>query len=183
MAANNPAHEKVGVWVMNADGTSRQFVSPGSQGRWSSDGGQIAYSFRYKGVPNIWVYSILDAESKTLLTDKFSSISPPTWSDDGKQIAFIGMRDEETGYRLFTVDTEGDNKLTERVKDEVSFVPPCWAPREKIVFFTSGASGNLMQLFDPEKPGTVTPIPCSASNVAEPAWSPDGSQIVFRCDR
>src|SRR4051812_28279023 len=56
MAANNPAHEKVGVWVMNADGSSRQFVSPGSQGRWSSDGGQIAYSFRYKGSPNIWVY-------------------------------------------------------------------------------------------------------------------------------
>ena len=135
------------------------------------------------GGTNILVYSILDAESKTLLTDKFASISPPAWSEDGKQIAFVGLRENESTYRLFVVDTEGDNKLTEKLKNDVSYSPPCWAPCEKILLFTSGASGNLLRRFDPAKSDALTPLPFSAVNVAEPAWSPDGKQIVFRCDR
>ena len=98
--SNNPAGETVGVWLMNADGNSRQYLMPGIRSRWSNDGGKIAYIDYSKGV-NITVYSLLDGETKTLLNEQFNNISPPAWSEDGKQICFVGLR--ARSFRLRTL--------------------------------------------------------------------------------
>ena len=132
--ANNPDGEKVGVYVMTAEGKSRQFVTTGTKGRWSSDGGKIAYLDRNNNTTTIFVYSILDAESKPILKQRYSNLSPPVWSDDGKQICFVGRRGANQPMELCVIDADGNAPPVAKFKENVSQVSPCWAPGNKILF-------------------------------------------------
>jgi Tol biopolymer transport system component len=183
--AGNSDDEKVGVYVMNADGKARQFLTGGTKARWSNDGGRIAYLNRNEGTNTIWVYDIVMGERKPILKDKFVNLmSPPVWSPDGKQICFVARRNQGDAPELCLMDVDGDGKATTLVKDQISNVFPCWSPGDKILF-AMGDVGQSAQpcWLDPAKPAAPTPIHCEILNFWDPGYSPDGKRIVFRCDR
>ena len=183
--AGNSDDEKVGVYVMNADGKGRQFLTAGTKARWSNDGGRIAYLNRNEETNTIWIYDIVMGERKPVLKEKFvNMMSPPVWSPDGKQICFVARRNRGDSPELCLLDVDGDGKATTLVKDQVSDVFPCWSPGEKILFGT-GQGGQSAQpcWLDPAKPNAPMPIHCDISNFWDPGCSPDGKRIVFRCDR
>jgi len=144
MLDGNSNNELPGVYVMNADGKSRQFLTPGAFPRWSPDGGRIAYLNDRDGVTSIWIYSILDSETKPLLSDKVAAVSPPAWSPDSHQIAFLGRRKPEDDRELCLVQTEGDNDLKTLCKDHVSSIAPCWSPGSKILFVARPPGGSTL---------------------------------------
>ena len=181
--SNNPAGETVGVWLMNADGNSRQYLMPGMRNRWSNDGGKIAFIDYSKGV-NITVYSLLDGETKTLLNEQFNNISPPAWSEDGKQICFVGRRAGASDYELCVADVEGENKITTKYKENVNFyTTPCWAPGKKILFGIGSKATAQPHWLDPTQDNAPTKIECAITGFSDPCWSPDGKQIAFRCEK
>jgi Tol biopolymer transport system component len=181
--SNNPAGETVGVWLMNADGKSRQYLMPGMRSRWSNDGGKIAY-LNYSNGVNISVYSILDAETKTLLNERFVNISPPAWSEDGKQICFVGLRAGASDYELCVADVEGENKITTKYKENVNFyTTPCWSPSKEILFGVGAKSTAQPRWLDPTQDNVPTKIECAVAGFSDPSWSPDGKQIAFRCEK
>src|SRR5262245_8887885 len=186
MHDGNPDGEKPGVYVMNADGKGRQFVTPGIRPRWYSQSGRIAYLNERNGANTLWIYSALEAENKAILGDEFAEVeSPPVWSKDGKQIAFLGRRQGSDNPELCVVETEGKFAVTTKVKEQVSWVSPCWLPGDKILFALSASADSSAQphWIDPKNSDPPTPIPCDVSNFWDPCWSPDMKQIAFRCDR
>jgi Tol biopolymer transport system component len=179
----NPVDEKVGIWVVNSEGKARQFVATGGSARWSHDGAHIAYINAFETGSTVWLYNILDAESKPLIKQSFSVISPPAWSPDNRQICFVGRKNPNVSAELYLLNTEGEPKLMPHVSEQVSSVPPCWAADGKIYFGMTGAGGALPHWLDPTKTDGPKKIECDVQNFWDPAVSPDGKQIVFRANK
>src|SRR5262249_13339427 len=140
MIDGNSNNERQGVYVMNADGKSRTFLTPGVSPRWSPDGGKISYLNDHNGVLSIWIYSILESDAKPLLAEKLAAIgSPAVWSPDGKQIAFLARHTTDGDLELCLAQAEGDSDIRTLCKDHISSIAPCWSPGSKILFVMTPA--------------------------------------------
>lgn len=105
----------------------------------------------------------------------------PSWSPDGRWIAFTGWGPD--GAAIYRVASDGSRlgRLTEdsRVPD----YEPAWSPdgrRIAYVSFTAGANEDLFVMnADGSRPRRLTAGP---SYDSAPAWSPDGRRIAFGRD-
>ncbi len=107
--------------------------------------------------------------------DSFS----PTWSPDGRQIAF--NRDSH----IYVIDTDGENlrQLT-RHKNNEQDLHPDWSPDGKLIAFdrfTGDAPDRHANIY------TVDPVTRFVRKVTDfdfnaqsPKWSPDGQWILFK---
>jgi Tol biopolymer transport system component len=179
----NSAGEKAGIYVMNADGNARQYVTSGTHPRWSPDGGRIAYLTKPNG-GTIRVWDLLDSKSRIVLNDKFGSLlSPPAWSPDSKEVAFLAKRERTAPILLCVVDAQGDAVDSTMLKEDVAELSPCWAPGEKILFAQSSDQSGQLHCLNRTQPEAATQLKTSVTSFRDPGWSPDGKQIVFQCDR
>ncbi len=97
----------------------------------------------------------------------------PTWSPDGRLVAFVSKRDGVSHVYVMHADGTGVRRLTDaRAEDD----GPTWSPdgrriafaREGALFVVPSAGGPARRL------GRAF-----AGRVADPAWSPDGRSIAF----
>jgi Tol biopolymer transport system component len=152
-----------------------------TQPKFSPDGREIAFTRAGPGLPNpeIFVMSATGAQ-RTQLTNTPQGNSDPTWSPDGTQIAFVSERDNEvpnifimrsdgTGVRQITNDSSGKSELA-------------WSPRgDRIVFVRVPAGGGDREIYAVTSNGSgLTDLSNDPTNYdIEPAFSPDGSRIVY----
>jgi len=119
------------IWVANADGSDAQRLTNapgGSAGpRWSPDGKKIAFSsdrdrngtcfFHDCTGWNGEIYVMnADGSGQRRLTNDPGDDGSPTWSPDGKRIAFSALRNVEDAvdepnenYEIYVMDSDGDN--------------------------------------------------------------------------
>lgn len=121
----------------------------------------------------------------TQLTFETSYEGEPAWSQDGSKIAFVSDRDGN--YEIYVMDSNGSNqeRLTYNIYSDRT---PAWSPDGNTIAFTSNKDGspgiysmncdggNQKRLVACENI-EVFGSPCSFCG--EPAWSPDGANIVF----
>ena len=137
---------------------------------------------------------VMDKEGKNLrqLTDHPSDDRHPTWSPDGKQIAFISNRDGGKASAIYVMDTVGNN--LRRLTNDVKFTwidSPDWSPDGKQIVFTSmvinkDAKEKSSEIYvinvDGKNPRQVAKNP-KLTWTESPKWSPDGRQIIFSSGR
>lgn len=100
----------------------------------------------------------------------------PTWSPDGREIAYSAW-DEEGDYEIFviTLATGAIRKLTDNAHRDWR---PKWSPDGRLIAFSSDRNGNgELYTVDP-RTGHVTRLTRTAHDEDRIGWSPDSRGLV-----
>jgi len=106
----------------------------------------------------------------------------PSWSPDGKQIAFYSERDDKPAD-LFVMNADGTGvrRLTDTPAAEGY---PSWSPDGKQIAFEADAPDGNFDVYVMNADGTNTRrLTTDPHRDVAPAWSPDGTRIAFMSDR
>jgi len=157
---------------------------------------------------DIWL-ARYDGSQVIQVTRSTSSEHSPRWSPDGRRLAFLSDRvDEKAGDQIWVLEMAG-GEAQQRSRFETAITDFAWSPDgRRIVFsarlpryedgdedlpapividrlwFKSDAAGYLREershlyLLDVES-GATQQLTDGAFDDVQPAWSPDGTQIVF----
>ena len=145
--------ENYEIYVMDADGANPQRLTNNdfydAHPSWSPDGKRIVFSSDRDGhfIGEFGITSeiyVMDADGKNTrrLTNNRKRDSFPSWSPDGKWIAFASDRKgDDVNYEIYVMDADGGNqrRLTNNRVDDTS---PSWSPDGKRIVFTSDKKGN-----------------------------------------
>lgn len=148
--------------------------------RWSPDGLQIAFhSAVADRAPRVF-RRILKVRADgtglaSLITDGEYN-NDPTFSPDGKQIAFTSLRDGN--FDIYTFDT--DSLQTLRLTRDPAFdYQPSWSPNGKHLVFISNRTGAPDIHKINADGGGIVNLTQSEASEGMPAWSPRGDMISF----
>ena len=193
------------IYVMDVDGGNLQNLTnhrawDGSPS-WSPDGKRIAFLSRrdghvMHGIPTSEIY-VMDADGRNQqnLTNNPSSDSSPSWSPDGKRIAFDSNREGRFNWEIYAIDADGGNlqRLTNNPDDNghPDDRYPSWSPDGKRIIFSARREGHFENKFavtyeiyvmDVDG-GNQQRLTNNRNNELPPVWSPDGKRIAFASDR
>jgi dipeptidyl aminopeptidase/acylaminoacyl peptidase len=142
-------------WVVEvASGNAKQITEGNdwndSNPKWSPDGKQIAFVSNRTGKEydenrnsDVWVMPA-DGGKPVKISDNDESDNNPTWSPDGKTIAFTGELHDRDHPKIFLASAEGGKASTMVLKD-LDLIPSSleWSADGKSIYFETGVKGEL----------------------------------------
>ncbi|HZS95981.1 MAG TPA: winged helix-turn-helix domain-containing protein [Terriglobales bacterium] len=147
----------------------------------SPDGNQVAFAFGAKG-DRCGIYTVMVDGDKPLRLTNGPGDAFPTWSPDGRRVAFY--RFSEHGNAIYTVPALGG--MEQRL--HTGFFGPWafgldWSPDGKVLALSESQEDKnrawitLLSLAD----SAIHPLtsPSNQEYDSAPAFSPDGSKVVF----
>jgi TolB protein len=178
------------IYVMSADGKGERRLSEKQEGvpegdsvffqidpAWSPDATNIAYASVQAGSPDIYVMNA-DGTGETPLTSGKTSDTHPTWSPDGKSIAFV--RDGD----IYVMASDGSSPR--RISDiDAQESDPAWSPNGEWIAYVRRTPGTPVQnlwLMHPDGSARHA-LTHQTGRTFTPAWSPDSKRIVFSMNR
>ena len=115
------------------------------------------------------------------LTNHWGIDSSPTWSPDGKKVAFVSNRGGSPQIYTITLTTKTLRRMTFQGNYNQT---PAWSPRGDLIAFTGRDERNVFDLFTVDaQTQKVTRLTQSQGHNEEPSWAPNGRLIVFTSTR
>jgi Tol biopolymer transport system component/DNA-binding winged helix-turn-helix (wHTH) protein len=154
----------------------------------SPDGASVVYSADVEGTPHLFV-STLDGNSERQLTNSEAGEAQPSWSPDGKRIAFTSVR--KSGLWLIEVSGGEPVRLT-----TFGSRPSCSPDGTEIAFQSAEDIEYGWTAYDALPPSTIWIVDVASMKTTAltanghpsgghgaPSWRRDGKRIVFSsCD-
>ena len=159
---NTGARKK--VWDINV--SSPAVVSP--------DGSRVAVVASFQGNNELYIFT--GGRYTRLTNTPNASEGTPTWSPDGRKIAYVS--DEARGQQIYVIDvaTRQKRRLTSRGRKNVD---PDWGKDGRITYI----SGNQVAVMSPAEGDSSAKMVTGPANWEHPSWSRDGRHIVANRDR
>lgn len=114
------------------------------------------------------------------ITDALFDARQPTWSPDGRSIAFQSNRDGH--WKIWVIGANGENPRP-LAADPFDEREPSWSPDGKSIAFTSTRSGKFDIWARSLADGSVRRLSPGPGGNSRASWSPDGSQVAYFSDR
>lgn len=140
---------------------------------WSSDDRSLAYG----SDDGVWVVSADGREPARRITPREFQASAPTWSRDGRWIAYLNRQGD--GQDLWAVDVhEGTRKqLTDH---SGSVWRPRWSPTSELVAFHATWDDEMTDIYYVSANSLqLTRVTAAPGEDFFPSWSSDGQTIYF----
>ena len=188
------------IYVMDADGGNLRRLTKNSDAdtfpSWSPDGKRIVFLSDRDGhvdlqhgapIPEIYVMDA-DGGNQQNLTNNPNADRSPSWSPDGKRIAF--MSDKNGNYDIYVMDADGSNQQS-LTNHPFSDRNPSWSPDGAHIVFSARREDHFENKFSithevyvmDADGGNQRRLTENRNNDWEPSWSPDGKRIAFASDR
>ncbi|MFO7942238.1 MAG: S9 family peptidase [Bacillota bacterium] len=178
------------LWLVDLDGSSPRRLTTAkakdTAPRWSPDGERIAFLSDRDGDNRIWVIDPDGGEAAKLNCD-VTPTGPAVWSPDGKRLAFAARAFlPEEDWTTYAGAPEGDrDRAVARARGDEEADDIKVITRARYRFDGQGYFGDLREHIhvakaDPDSGEKARPITSgNYDNLGPPAWSPDGSRLVF----
>ena len=167
------------IYAIDSDGTDlvQLTASPAEEFEpaWSRDG-KIAYAGTAGGKNGLVVMNG-DGSNPVLVTEAAWGILHPTWSPDGRRIAFESA-DYPSGSYIDVVDADGSGRS--RLTTTGSESEPAWSPDGSKIAFRGIRDGfSVIYTVNIDGTGLTLLTDTAMLQNFDPAWSPDGQKIAF----
>jgi len=170
---------------------SMQFIN--SAGAWDADGSRFVFGAVVTGRPALRIVKGSNGDLvKEIKFPSLGEIFNPTWSPDGKMIAFSAQVGGITDLFVYDLESGQLRRLTD---DPYADLEPAWSPDGSMIAFVTDRFGTSLDLLsygnyqlaviDPraEGGGQIRRLPSLPnSKHINPQWSPDGKSVYFLGD-
>ena len=164
-----------------------QFIA--SSGSWAPDGERFALAGVTQGRPVITIINVHSGDRvREYRFQELDEITNPTWSNDGRTIAFSAMQGGFSDLWMVDLETEEHRRLTD---DPFADLDPSFSPDgSRIVFVTDRFDSEIQTLdFGASQLAIydlaideIEQLPNLEGNSIDPSWTPDGRYVLFLSD-
>ena len=187
-------HSGAGLEVLGADGSGRRKVGDGGSPTWSPDGSSLAVVERGDSPPGGWppvelqVVPLTGRAPRTIARNPATGtprdevwIDSPSWSPDGRRVAYLASEGFADASRVYVVDAAGGTPraLGPRLGDWPENPAFAWSPDSRTLAVSQFHAGLVVV-------DTVTGASRrirGLTPVGPVAWSPDSTRIAFAHSR
>jgi Tol biopolymer transport system component len=176
--------QEADLWVMDlSTGKESKVVENAFDPAYSPDGRRIAVDASWAGPRRIWVLDREGHNPQQITTDTSEELShiAPSWSPDGKKIAFQNLERTKFNIRVVNLDSKQMNWITNDFRINLR---PSWSGSGRFVYFSSDRSGgiNIWRVpvnRDGTASGPLQQVTTGAGQDVEVAVSPNGKRLAY----